>query len=115
MTERDWTGLDADEALPLLLDEYGGVLYGLGLRFCGNPADAEDLVQQTFLQAWRAWDGFDGRSSPGTWLHTIASRVCGRFRRKKSGEPRTVGSLESLLPFGESAMADLPGPDETPL
>lgn len=73
-------------------------LYALGLRFCGSPQEAEDLVQETFLQAYRHWDGFEERSSPATWLYTIASRVCQRFHRKRSGEPDRIASFEELLP-----------------
>ena len=65
-------GKPAAEALPMLIDRYGGRIYGLGVRFCGNEADAEDLVQEVFLQAFRKWDQFEGRSAPSTWLYTIA-------------------------------------------
>lgn len=101
-------GLPAAEALPVLVDRYGGRIYGLGVRFCGNEADAEDLVQEVFLQAFRKWDQFEGRSAPSTWLYTIAARVCQRRKRKRSGEPEHEVSLEELAPFGESTMAQLP-------
>ena len=102
-------------ALPLLVEAQGGRLYSLGLRFCGNREEAEDLVQETFLQAYRKWSQFQGRSSAATWLYTIASRACQRFHRKKSGEPDRLVSLEELLPFGESLMAVVPSDDEGPL
>ncbi|MFT7540926.1 MAG: RNA polymerase sigma-70 factor (ECF subfamily) [Gammaproteobacteria bacterium] len=112
MQEIGGTELDGSEsrevALPLLVEAHGGRLYSLGLRFCGNAQEAEDLVQETFLQAFRHWDQFAGRSKVSTWLYTIASRVCQRFHRKKSGEPEHVDSLDELLPFGESRMAVVP-------
>jgi len=104
-----------DEAIPLLVEAQGGRLYSLGLRFCGNRDEAEDLVQETFLQAYRKWSQFQGRSSPATWLYTIASRVCQRFHRKKSGEPEAVESLDELLPFGTPRMAVVPSEDDGPL
>jgi RNA polymerase sigma-70 factor, ECF subfamily len=104
-----------DVAIPRLVDAEAGRLYALGLRFCGDPDEARDLMQETFLQAWRKWDGFEGRSSPATWLYTIAARVCQRFRRKRSGEPERIESLDELLPFGETRMAVVPDPDEGPL
>ena len=62
-----------------LVNEHGGTLYSLGLRFCGDRTQAEDMVQEVFLQAFRAWDGFEGRSSVKTWLYTIATRACQRM------------------------------------
>lgn len=105
----------SEEALPLLVESMGGRLYSLGLRFCGDPDEAEDLVQETFLLAFRNWSQFQGRSSPATWLYTIASRVCQRFHRKKSGEPGELESLEQMLPFGEPLMAVVPSEDGGPV
>ena len=52
----------------------------------GSLHDAEDLVQETFLRAWKAYDRFEGKSSIRTWLHRIATNTClsalqGRQRR----------------------------------
>jgi len=45
-------------------------------RMTGSFDDAEDLVQETFLRAWRAREGFEGRAQLLTWLHRIATNVC---------------------------------------
>lgn len=95
-------------AIPQLVEQHGGKIYSLGRQFCTNPEEAEDMVQETFLQAWRKWDQFEGRSNPGTWLYTIASRVCQRFHRKRSGEPNKLESLDNGSLFVEARIPVVP-------
>jgi len=45
-------------------------------RMLGAIDEAEDLVQETYLRAWRAWDSFQGRSSVRVWMHRIATNAC---------------------------------------
>jgi RNA polymerase sigma-70 factor (ECF subfamily) len=68
------------------LEEHRTALTGYCYRMLGSPFEAEDAVQETLLRAWRGFDGFDGRSALGSWLHRIATNVCidmlrGRQRR----------------------------------
>jgi RNA polymerase sigma-70 factor (ECF subfamily) len=105
----------ADVAVAELMDRHGGRLYSLGLRFCGNDDEAQDLVQDTFLLAFRKWDQFEGRSDPATWLYRIAARVCQRRHRKRSGEPSRLEPLEKLLPSGERTVIDVASSGDGPL
>jgi RNA polymerase sigma-70 factor (ECF subfamily) len=103
-----------DEAIPRLLSEHGDRLYALGLRFCGDPEGAQDLLQETFLRAWSKWHTYRGDSSPQTWLYRIASRACQRLHRKRAGEPARLLSLDELLPT-EGPMGQLPADADDPL
>lgn len=105
----------ASVAIPRLFDSHGDQIFGLGLRMCGSPEDAEDLVQETFMRAFRAWDTFEGLSAPSTWLYTIASRTCKRLRRRRSGAPSKLESFQDLLPRDEEGFLDVPSPEEGPL
>jgi RNA polymerase sigma-70 factor (ECF subfamily) len=105
----------ADRAIPGLLEAHGGKIFGLALRMCDSAHEAEDLVQETFLQAYRKWDQFEGRSAPTTWLYTIASRLCRRMRRRRAGEPERIASLQDLMPFTDGPVLDLPVNDDGPL
>lgn len=95
-------------AIPVLVSELGGKLYALGCRICGDRDEAEDMVQETFLQAFRHWSQFEGRAKASTWLYTIATRICQRQHRKRVGEPDRMQSLDESLPLGGAEMAVVP-------
>ena len=96
-------GEPAREAIPALMEAYGGRIYALGLRVCPTPTEAEDLVQETMVQALRGWRSFKGDSQPYTWLFRIAMRTCRRMHRKRAGEPDDFLTLDELLGFGDQA------------
>jgi len=72
-------------------------------RMVGSAHDAEDLVQETYLRAWRSYSGFEGRASIRSWLYKIATNVCLR-----AVEPRRI----RVLPSGLTGPYD--GPDRPP-
>lgn len=106
--------MSANEAINRLADEEGGRLYSLALRFCGNATEAEDLVQETFLQAFKHWNTFRGDAKPSTWLYQIAARACQRMHRKKSGEPTHLQSLSRPMAI-DGPVPDLPADGEQPI
>jgi len=59
-------------AFEQLVAEYGDRVYGIALRVTGSPADAEEVMQDAFLLAYRSWSAFRGESAPTTWLYRIA-------------------------------------------
>jgi RNA polymerase sigma-70 factor (ECF subfamily) len=75
-------------------------IYRLGLKMLGNPQDAEDVLQTTFLKALLSLDEFEGRSNPMTWLYRIAvNEALMSIRRRKpemeiADEP--TGEFENL-------------------
>lgn len=63
------------EAVRLLYDRYGRAVFVVALKALGDRSLAEEAVQQTFLQAWRAAPRFDADRDPAPWLYAIARRV----------------------------------------
>lgn len=111
-TETVAADLAAGEAMAILFEQHGDKIYSLGLRVCGGEAQAEDLVQETFLRALKSWELFEGRSKPSTWLYTIATRACQRMKRRRAGEPEHIESLERLLPSGDAGLVQVPSADD---
>jgi RNA polymerase sigma-70 factor (ECF subfamily) len=89
-----------EAAFAALTEPYRRQLHVHCYRMLGSFDDAEDLVQETLLRAWRGRAGFEGRSSVRTWLYRIATHACLDFLESKS---RRLASLES--PQGEEPNA----------
>jgi RNA polymerase sigma-70 factor (ECF subfamily) len=81
--------------------EHADRLFAFGQKLCGHVEDAKDLVQETFLNAYRGLNDFRGDAKLSTWLYTIAARVCIRKRRRKKDAPDRELSLEEFLPTEE--------------
>jgi RNA polymerase sigma-70 factor (ECF subfamily) len=67
-----------------LVETYHELIYRLAIKMLNNPQDAEDVLQETFIKAYRHLKEFDGRSSLATWLYRIATNeALMQLRRKK--------------------------------
>jgi RNA polymerase sigma-70 factor, ECF subfamily len=110
-TERDQVtpvaGSSPGQAIPVLVELHGPRLYSLASRLCGNAADAEDMVQDVFLQAHRKWHTFKGDANPGTWLYAIAAHSCKARMRRKGGIDKRMPAVSQLMPWNETRNADL--------
>jgi RNA polymerase sigma-70 factor (ECF subfamily) len=98
-------GRDSDAAaFDRLYRENADRIYRFAQRLCGQDEDAQDLVQDTFLNAYRGLPQFRGEAQVSTWLYTIASRVCIRMRRRRKGQPERELSLEEFIPTSEGEL-----------
>ena len=83
------------ESFAFLYNTYGEKIYNLAYRMTGNQADAEDITQETFFQAYRHIGTFREKSQIYTWLYAIAKNLCYRFfqRQKKN----SFASYDALI------------------
>jgi RNA polymerase sigma-70 factor (ECF subfamily) len=77
-------------ALSEIVTTHQSKIYNVALRMCGNVEDAEETLQETFLNALKALPSFEGRSQLTTWLYRIASNACLSRRRHDQTQPETV-------------------------
>ena len=89
MPEQDLKNRFTDEAMPLLDQLYGGAL-----RMTRNPQDAEDLVQETYLKAYKAFDRFTPGTNLKAWLYRIMTNTYINTYRKKQRRPLVTSADE---------------------
>jgi RNA polymerase sigma-70 factor, ECF subfamily len=101
-----------DDAFRELVERHGRAVFRVAYRITGRTEDAEDVVQETFLRAYRQLDKFEARANLRTWLHRIASNCAvdllrARPKREIAEEP------EALERAAGTAGDGLPPPDRS--
>ena len=98
------------EAFRLLVERHSRDVYRLAVRLTGNATDAEDIVQETFLKAYRQLHRFELRASFGTWVHRIAMNCAvdllrSRPRRMQTEDDQTLERLAAFTSGSQQSMS----------
>jgi RNA polymerase sigma-70 factor (ECF subfamily) len=81
-----------------LVRRHADRLYAVVLRFLGDPAEAEEVTQETFLRAWRGIDRFEGRSQFFTWLYRIGLNEAKRLATRHPAAGKTSSLEDEPVP-----------------
>jgi RNA polymerase sigma-70 factor (ECF subfamily) len=101
------------EAFRLLVERHSRSLFKLAYRMTGNEHDAEDVVQEAFLKAYRNLDRFEERSQVSSWLYRIASNCAFDVLRRRQRRDSRLDSLD--VDDAPEPHAEAPGPDRVAL
>lgn len=99
-------------AFETLVTEYEKGVYAIAQRMTGNPEDAADMTQETFIKAYNSLHSFRGDSKFSVWLYRIASNVCLDFLRSRSRKPTVSLSVED--DEGEETELDIADESQSP-
>jgi RNA polymerase sigma-70 factor (ECF subfamily) len=89
-----------------LVKRYEQKLYNFSLRMCRNPSDAEDMIQDTFLNVFKYLKNFRYETKFKNWLYKVAASTCIKKRRKSKFAPDKELSLDEFLPSDEAEKPD---------
>jgi RNA polymerase sigma-70 factor (ECF subfamily) len=94
------------EAFAILVSRYQRMIHGLTYRMSGSAADAADLAQEAFLQAWRRLDCFRGEARFSSWLYRIAMNLCLNWKAREAREALARTKWSELTVGGGNAESD---------
>ncbi len=86
-----------EEAFRMLVEQHSRSVYAVAYRILGDPADAEEAVQETFLRVFRRLDQFEGQAQFGTWLYRVAANASldlVRKRQRRAGREETIDAVD---------------------
>src|SRR6185295_13829556 len=105
---------DAD-AFRMLVERHSRSVFRLAFRMTGNEQDAEDVVQESFLRAYRQLGKFDERASFGTWLYRIATNCSLDLVRSRKRRSEQMAPADSEMDdLSRDPVLNLPALDPTP-
>lgn len=99
-----------DEAFRALVEHHSRSAFRLAFRMTGNEQDAEDVVQESFLKAYRQLGRFESRANFGTWLYRIVANCSVDLMRSRNARHDQVRG-DSLEDHADLPAAGLPGPE----
>jgi len=102
------------EAFGLLVNAHARTAFRLAYRLTGNERDAEDVVQESFIRAYRQLNRFEARSNFATWLHRIVVN-CAMDTLRSRQVRRSERMAEPVEDAGDIAAADDPSPERLTL
>ena len=94
------------DRFPDLVKRYEQKLYNFSLRMCRDAADAEDTVQETFLNVFKYLKDFRYETKFKNWLYRVAASACIKKRRKSKFAPERELSLDEFFPQDEAEIPD---------
>jgi RNA polymerase sigma-70 factor (ECF subfamily) len=94
------------DRFPDLVKRYEQKLYNFSLRMCRDPADAEDTVQETFLNVFKYLKDFRYETKFKNWLYRVAASTCIKKRRKSKFAPQRELSLDEFYPQSEAEVSN---------
>jgi RNA polymerase sigma-70 factor (ECF subfamily) len=98
------------EAFRALVERHSRSVFRLAFRMTGNEQDAEDVVQESFLRAYRQLGRFESRANFGTWIYRIAANCCVDLIRAKQAR-HDMSHSTTLDAAGQLPAHNLPGPE----
>lgn len=99
-------------ALEALLSRHQARIYRYGMKMCGDPEDAQDVLQETMIALARNIGDFRGESALSSWLYAVARSFCLKKRRKRRHAPKEVASLEQDSAAVAAIETDEVAPDQ---
>ena len=99
-------------ALEALLARHEAQIYRYGMKMCGDPQDAEDVLQETMIALARSIGDFRGDAALSTWLYTVARSFCLKKRRTRAHAPKEMRSLEQEASSLAALSTGEPTPDQ---
>ncbi len=99
------------DAFRILVERHSRALYGLAHRMTGNAHDAEDIVQESLMRAYRQLDRFESRAEFGTWIHRIGVNCALDHLRSRKNRDQIIKSEGE---GAEDMIASMPSNDPAP-